>query len=81
MLSSLFIIEKNNKQYIEKWFLSQIIDLRNSLTEWVTFGFSVATEHNTTYTLCSWEFSSSWETDDDMITNPEAPNQRKKKIF
>uniref|UniRef100_A0A7N2N070 Legume lectin domain-containing protein n=1 Tax=Quercus lobata TaxID=97700 RepID=A0A7N2N070_QUELO len=82
-LSVIFTVyhRKNNKQYIEKRFLSQIIDLRNSLTEWVTFGFSVATEHTTTYTLGSREFSSSWETDDDMITNPEAPNQRKEKIF
>jgi len=52
--------------------LSRIVDLRNYLPEWVTFGFSAATGYNSSalHTIKSWDFISSLEIDNNN-TNPK----------
>ena len=55
--------------------LSYIVDLRNFLPEWVTFGFSAATGEDrfATHNIYSWDFNSSLELDNHIIS-PEGPN-------
>ena len=88
-LSVVFTIFNRSGNEIQ--FLSQIIDLRDVLPEWVRFGFSAATGNTTTHILCSWDFSSSLEIDnnisnpidpvmDTSIPNP-APNPKKNGTF
>ena len=80
-----------NRSGNEIQFLSQIIDLRDVLPEWVSFGFLAAKGNTTTHILCSWDFSSSLEIDnnisnpidpvmDTSIPNP-APNPKKNGTF
>ena len=54
--------------------LSYIVDLRNFLPEWLTFGFSAATGEAScaTHTLYSWDFNSSLEFDN-YIISPKGP--------
>jgi hypothetical protein len=68
--------------------LSYIVDLRDHLPEWVTFGFSAATGSSPAmHTIHTWNFSSTLE---DIVTNPTvdgspspnpAPNPRKNNRF
>ncbi|KAE8008294.1 hypothetical protein FH972_004816 [Carpinus fangiana] len=67
--------------------LSYIVDLRDHLPEWVTFGFSASTgSSRAMHTIHTWNFSSTLE---DIVTNPTvegpspnpAPNPRKKDKF
>ncbi|KAG6652753.1 hypothetical protein CIPAW_05G028100, partial [Carya illinoinensis] len=64
-------------------FLSEIVDLRLHLPEFVAFGFSAATGNaSAMHTIYSWDFSSSLETDDGIVTNPtwsSAPSRSKNK--
>ena len=54
--------------------LSYIVDLRNVLPEWVTFGFSATTgTYAAINTIKSWDFSSSLEIDNNN-TNPKGPS-------
>ncbi|KAF3968401.1 hypothetical protein ACB098_07G143200 [Castanea mollissima] len=69
-LSVVFTGFKNNVTILQS--LSRIVDLRNYLPEWVTFGFSAATGYNSSalHTIKSWDFSSSLEIDNNN-TNPK----------
>ena len=69
-LSVVFTGFKNNVTVLQS--LSGIVDLRNYLPEWVTFGFSAATGYNSSalHTIKSWDFSSSLEIDNNN-TNPK----------
>jgi serine/threonine protein kinase len=62
--------------------LSYIVDLRDHLPEWITFGFSAATGNaSAVHTIYTWDFSSSLE-DTTVEGSPSpnsAPNRRKNK--
>lgn len=59
--------------------LSYIVDLREFLPEWVTFGFSAATGGTSAiHTIKSWDFSSSLEIDNNN-PNPKGPSHSKKR--
>ena len=72
-LSVVFTGFKNNDAINQT--LSYIVDLRNFLPEWVTFGFSAATGEDrfATHNIYSWDFNSSLELDNHIIS-PEGPN-------
>ncbi|XP_050262704.1 L-type lectin-domain containing receptor kinase IX.1-like [Quercus robur] len=72
-LSVVFTGFKNNRTIFQT--LSHIVDLRNLLPEWVTFGFSAATgaESCVMHTIYTWNFSSSLEIDNNIIS-PEGPS-------
>ena len=67
-LSVVFTGIENNRTIFQT--LSHIVDLRNFLPEWVTFGFSAATggESCAIHTIYTWNFSSSLEIDNDIIS-------------
>uniref|UniRef100_A0A7N2MYG2 Protein kinase domain-containing protein n=1 Tax=Quercus lobata TaxID=97700 RepID=A0A7N2MYG2_QUELO len=57
--------------------LSYIVDLRNVLPEWVTFGFSAAAGGaSAIHTIKSWDFSSSLEIDNNN-TIPKGPSKKR----
>ena len=62
--------------------LSYIVDLRDHLPEWITFGFSATTGNaSAMHTIHTWDFSSSLE-DTTVAGSPNpnsAPNRRKNK--
>ena len=71
-LSVVFTVFRNNDTVLQS--LSHIVDLRDYLPEWVTFGFSAATgKFYAIHTIYSWDFSSNLEIDNNN-TNPKGPN-------
>jgi hypothetical protein len=63
--------------------LYYIVDLRDHLPEWITFGFSASTGNaSTVHTIHTWDFSSSLEDTSTVEGSPSpnsAPNRRKNK--
>ncbi|KAG2704935.1 hypothetical protein I3760_05G029400 [Carya illinoinensis] len=80
-LNVVFTALRNNVPV--RQFLSEIVDLRLHLPEFVAFGFSAATGNAfAMHIIYSWDFSSSLETDDGIVTNPTgsgAPSRSKNK--
>ena len=72
-LSVIFTGLKNNDTIFQT--LSHIVDLRNLLPEWVTFGFSAGTEAESCaiHTIYTWNFSSSLEIENNIIS-PKGPS-------
>ncbi|KAK7860903.1 agglutinin-2 [Quercus suber] len=71
-LSVVFTVSRNNDTVLQS--LSHIVDLRDYLPEWVTFGFSAATgKFYAIHTIYSWEFNSSLEIDNNNA-NPKGPS-------
>ena len=72
-LSVIFTGLKNNDTIFQT--LSHIVDLRNLLPEWVTFGFLAGTgaESCAIHTIYTWNFSSSLEIENNIIS-PKGPS-------
>ncbi|KAK6945857.1 Legume lectin domain [Dillenia turbinata] len=72
VLEAVFTNYNNSSTFKRK--LSQVIDMRDYLPEWVTFGFSAATGlYFELHTIYSWEFSSNLPIDGDKTNQTEPP--------